>query len=313
LDKVKRLDGFFEGYQAQEIDSDAIEKFKAKLQSAGKKDATINRSLSALRRMFNLARKQGKLSLKDMPSFEMLEEPEARDGFVEQKQYEALLAALPEYLKPVLTIAFFTGMRIGEVRSIQWKHVDFLEGMIRLTARQTKGKKKRAIPIFGELKRVLLAQHAKRQPGCDFVCFRTLRTGQAVGIRDFRKVWMDRCVKLDFAKWEQAVDANDQPVFAKPRGPRSKPKPKMVYRGLLVHDLRRSGIRNSIRAGVPDKVAMAISGHRTRSVFDRYNIVDERDLLDAGKKLDAYLEAKKNGPSLGQISEVSSSKLDLPS
>src|SRR5207253_1757489 len=62
---------------------------------------------------------------------------------------------------------------------------------------------------------------------------------------------------------------------------------------LEFHDLRRSGVRNLSRSGVPEAVIMAITGHRTRAMFDRYNVVSEEDLGDAAKRVKAYRDAKK--------------------
>jgi hypothetical protein len=88
---------------------------------------------------------------------------------------------------------------------------------------------------------------------------------------------------------EPAIDrTTGEPLYAARRGPRSKPKVKMVYRGMIFHDLRRTGVRNLVRAGVSEKVAQTISSHETRGVFSRYNIVSQNDVAEAGRKPAAY-------------------------
>ncbi len=199
----------------------------------------------------------------------MLLENAPRSGFISHEQYETLRQELPEPLRLVLTIAFHTGMRRGEVLRLDWTVVDFIANTIRLRAGETKNDQGRVIPLSAELRTALAEAYSKRGE-CPLVCSR-----REHGIGSFRKAWASATKRAGLA-------------------------------GLFFHDLRRSAVRNLVRSGVPEGIAMQISGHRTRSVFDRYNIVSENDLMDGAHKLDEYhaearRQASENGHNSGTL------------
>jgi len=128
---------------------------------------------------------------------------------------------------------------------------------------ETKNDEARIIPLNKETVQIL-----KMLPRDQEFVF-----GQQLG--QFRKSWRNACVRSELGKFEKLENG------------------AVVYTGLTFHDLRRSGVRNLIRAGVSEQVAMKISGHKTTSIFRRYNIISGADLRNAAKKLDSYVKREE--------------------
>jgi integrase len=266
----KHLDPFFGHVTAAKLTTEIARNYIALRQTKGIANGTINRELSLLRRAFNLARLSTPPRVVAVPYIPMLEERNVRKGFFEDEQYRALFAELPDYLQPLLAFAYFTGCRRGEILAMQWSQVDLDRGVVRLEAGTTKNDEARILPLVPEIQDILAARKKLRDtryPQCSWVFFH-----EGERIRSFKTAWSGACTRAGL------VNEAGEPEK-------------------LFHDLRRTGVRNLVRAGVPETVAMRISGHKTRSVFDRYNITSEADLKDAAEKLAKHLAAKRAKPS----------------
>lgn len=272
---LNHLRKHFEGIRATDISTDRIRSYILARQEQEASNATINHELAILKRMFSLGKQMTPPKVINAPYIPHLQENNTRQGYFEHREYIALKNALPSYLKPVVTTAYHTGMRREEVLSLRWEQVDVVEGKITLTAQDTKSKEARTVYMEGELLEAIRFQKAFRDgkhPTCPYVFFGT--TGRR--INDFRRAWERVCKEAGLS-------------------------------GRLFHDFRRTAVRNMIRAGVPEKVAMMVSGHKTRSVFERYHIVNEADLKKASQTVMKY--HKVNGGiegthSLRDVSEV---------
>lgn len=170
-------------------------------------------------------------------------------------------------LRDFVRFAYLTGMRRGEANQLRWEHVT--GDTLTLPARFAKNGKPRTIPVEGELADILERRKAARilTTRCDItpgavLAHLVFHRGDDQPIREFRR------------SWRTAVKSAGCPNGR-------------------FHDLRRSSVRDMVRAGVPQTVAMSISGHRTVSMFHRYNITDDRDQREALRVTSKYRQEQQ--------------------
>jgi integrase len=261
---IKPLREFFGGRRVSTVDSNTLDAYIAFRQAptpshpTGLSNSTINGELALLRRSFNLASRRRPSKVKFIPHFQLLPPDAARQGFFEAEELSSLLKVLPSYLVPVAVFAANTAARKSEVLGLTWDNVDLARNSVMLY--DTKNGEDRLIPMTSVVKELLAERKALRDrscPECPWVFFRP----DGSQIKDFRVAWETACTAIG--------------------------KPSAHF-----HDLRRTGIRNLRRSGVSEGVAMKISGHKTRDVFDRYNITSEEDIRQAAVLLSAYTNSK---------------------
>ena len=241
--------------RAVQVTTDRISKFIDDRQLAGASNATINRELAALKRMFTLGTHSTPAKVNRIPYFPRLKERNVRSGFLTDEQYAELAkacAGVGLWSRALVELAYTYGWRVSELLSLQVRQIDFSAGTIRLDPGKTKNDDARLVKMSATVRALLTA----------------LTTGKTADERVFTR---EGKPIVDFrGSWERVTTDAKVP-------------------GLLFHDLRRTAVRNTVRAGVPERVGMSISGHKTRAIFDRYNIVSERDLNDAVSKIESRL------------------------
>jgi integrase len=220
-------------------------------------NGTINRELSLLRMAFNLAAKSTPPKVSRVPYFPLLEEASPRKGYLKDSQYLKLCeetAKVGLWLRAMFEVAVTYAWRRGEVvRHLRVRQIDLAARTIDLEPGTTKNDDARLVRMTQPVYELLSACMTGKKP--DDLVF--TRRGKPIG--DFRKRWESCCKAAGVS-------------------------------GLLFHDLRRTGARNMRRMGIHESTIMKIGGWKTRSVFDRYNIVDQSDLADAARRMDERQE-----------------------
>lgn len=215
--------------------------------------ATLDREVELLKRMLTYAVKCGELASNPLAGVKLLRKPNVRRTVVTEEIFAKVYTAASRALKPILLTAYDTGMRKQEVLGLRWRQVELEAGVIRLAAGETKSDEPRVIYLTTRTREALKRIHKGKGKRSEYV-FVNPSTGEP---------WQE--LRKGFATACAAAGLEDA----------------------WFHDLRRSFVTNARRRGVPESVVMRMSGHKTRNVFDRYNIVSEEDLQEAVKRIEA--------------------------
>jgi integrase len=270
--RLKHLDRAFRGVRASRITTAVITQYivrrqgeeivsPSKVHRRRPANGTINREVSVLLRMLQLGLEHGKVAR--VPIVHKPKEAPPRAGFFEADAFAAVRAQLPADLQVAVTVAYTFGWRMqSEVLTLEKGQLDLAAGTLRLAPGQSKNEDARVVYLTRELSGLLTQQLGRvvaleRETGRIVPCLFPHLIGPHRGtrIRDFRRAWRRACQNAG-------------------------------YVGMLRHDFRRTAVRNMVNAGVVERVAMSVTGHKTRAVFDRYHIVTPADLQDVPRKLE---------------------------
>jgi integrase len=222
--------------------------------------ATINRELACLKTALNIGLERNLLHR--VIKWTKLPELNIRAGFLDHDDYRRLLSELIDELKLLLVFGYHYGIRKSELLGYRWDYVDWFAKELRIPQPNAKNKEPKIIPFYGEVEQWLGVEKARHDAYYSDSPWIFSRAGKV--IKDFRE------------SWSQAVQ-------------RAELQDSLGW----FHDLRRSAVRNMTNAGLDQKMAMAISGHTTDSVFRRYRIVPRKDLRRAADRMNEFFRQEE--------------------
>jgi integrase len=264
----KNLRPFFGSVPAGKLQTKHYTTFIDERLASGAARATVNRELALLKRALNIACDVEPYKIPRYPKIKMLKVSNTRKGFLSQNQYEKLKGCLPDYLVPLLITGYHVGNRLGELKQLELRDIemDAKQPQFRLYGDATKSGEGRIVPI---LKGPMMEMFKSQMAACKKIGSTWLFQHKGKPILDFDKAWQNATLLAGLSV----------------RGENGKVK------GLIFHDLRRTAVRNLVRSGMTRKVAMSITGHKTESVFNRYDISDEKDLARAVGMYETFMNS----------------------
>jgi integrase len=272
---IRALQTYFGGKRLTDITPASIEQYRTSRRATASRrgrcltTASINRELTCLKRMFNVARKglivlQGGVPLENPVSSVSLErEHNERDRVLTAEEFARVYDAAATWLKPMILIAYHTGMRQGEIRSLRWDHISLRESVIRLRSSDTKTDEPRIIPLPQAATSML--NTITRYVNCPWVF-------------------------INQESWQANPELDPRYHAASVTRAFARTAKRAGVMNATFHDLRHTFVTNMRRAGVDYFRIMAITGHKTMRVFKRYHTIDTRDLREAMKQMDTYMD-----------------------
>lgn len=241
-----------------------LQDYQAKRLKAGLAPATVDHEVGKTKTMIVKAFDNGLVSGETLRTFKKVKKvlkkgSDVRDRILTQDEFDRISKYSAKHIRDILSMAYYTGMRKSEILNLTWNKVDLQEGFINLEAEDTKDREKRSIPICGELYRILKGMPKHIHDPHVFM-FR----GEPV--TDIRTGLRKACKKAGILYGRD------------------------VKGGFVLHDCRHTFNTNMRRAGVPESVIMAITGHSTREMFDRYNVIDKKDTRDGVNRLEVFFQ-----------------------